>query len=459
MTGLLEGPIVELADLYRKKELSPVEVLGKVFERLEAVEPRLNAFIIVLEKQAIEQAKIAEKRFLKGETAHLLTGIPYSVKDLFYTKNIKTTCGSNVLKDFVPEVTAEVVTRLENAGAVLFGKNNMLEFAYGIVHPDYKQTNNPWDLTKTSGGSSSGSCAAVATGVGSFSLGTDTGGSIRIPASYCGVVGLKPTYGLVSTKGVFPLSWSLDHVGPIARTVRDVAVVLDVIAGHDPNDPHSANHAIEKVNLEIFEKGMKNIKVGILPAGKLKSLFPEVRKVYEQTLKIVESSGWELEEIDIAQWELTENIIMNVLTPEATHVHERWLNRKADYAPLTYQQIEAGTRHKSMEYINGLKMKKRYTQTVSRLFDKVDILLTPTVCFPAPAEDPVIGDTERNEMLYTGPFNISGHPAVTLNRGYTQENLPVGMQLVGKHFSDVSLLQTAYVLEQYQERRRPAILT
>jgi aspartyl-tRNA(Asn)/glutamyl-tRNA(Gln) amidotransferase subunit A len=459
MNDILDRCLIDVAGLYRKREISPVDVLEKVFERHERLEPKLNAFISILREEAFQSAKKAERMFLNGEESNLLTGIPFSVKDLFYTKNIKTTCGSNVLRDFVPSNTATIVEKLQQTGAVMFGKNNMLEFAYGIVHPDYGQTNNPWDLAKTAGGSSGGSAAAIAAGIGYFSLGTDTGGSIRIPASYCGTVGLKPTQGLVSTYGVFPLSWSLDHVGPITRTVKETAILLNIIAGKDTCDPYSAGQDIPFINLNAFEK-IPPKKIGILPASKLTSLHAEVREVYDKTIKLAIALGWEVETIDIENWHLAEEMIMNILLPEAAQIHEKWVNQKDQYAPRTFQQIEMGLEHKSIDYLKGVMAQKEFREIVTKAMSDVDVVLMPTVAFPAPAEDPVIGDTEMNEMTFTGPFNVSGHPAITVNMGFTSTNLPVGIQLVGKHFGEKELLQMAYVLEEQSGvKSRPSIVT
>ncbi|KAA0549871.1 amidase [Bacillus sp. BGMRC 2118] len=423
--------IEQLATLYRRRELSPVEVVKEVLLIQEKIDSRLNSFITVEKESAIQSAKLAEKAFKEGEDCHQLTGIPYSVKDLFYTKDIRTTCGSHLLRDFVPAYTASVVERLQSTGAVLLGKNNMLEFAYGIVHPEFGQTNNPHDVSKTAGGSSGGSAAAVAAGIGCFSLGTDTGGSIRIPASYCGTVGLKPTYGLVSDHGVFPLSWSLDHVGPLTRTVKDAAIVLNVMAG-----------------LEIkLTESLDRKTVGVLPQSKLTSLQPEVRNIYDQTVNLINSMGWEVVEIDIEKWNLAEDILMNILLPEAAYIHERWLNQKELYAPMTYAQLQQGLTVSALDYITGTKAQKEFTAIVTNALAHVDVLLTPTVAFPAPSEDPVIGDNTQNEMTFTGPFNVSGHPALTLNMGYTQDQLPVGMQLIGKHHGEQELLNIAYMLE------------
>lgn len=458
MTKLLDISLMELAELYRQKEVSPVEVVKQTFERQQKLEPNLNAFITLTKKEAIEQAQAIEKQFLNNESLPLLAGVPYSAKDLFCKKGESMTCGSNILKNYKPGYTATTLDKLHQTGAILIGKNNMLEFAYGIVHPDFGQTNNPWDITKTSGGSSSGSAAAVASGIGYFSLGTDTGGSIRIPASYCGTVGMKPTRGLVSTYGVFPLSWSLDHVGPLTRTAIDAAAVLAAIAGYDPKDPHSLKGKLSSFDLSRFRAEQSVKKVGVLPDEKLKGLDPDVEKVYQQTLKRIQSLGWEVIEIEIREWECTEEIIMNILLPQAAQIHQNWFGRKEDYAELTYKQLEMGMQHKTVDYLEGLKDLNLYTKAISNLFDRVDIILTPTVPFPAPTEDPVIGSDELDEMMFTGPFNISGHPAVTLNMGFTAEGLPVGLQLVAPHFQDMELLQAASQLEDIEIRKIPPVI-
>ncbi|WP_186725640.1 amidase [Planomicrobium sp. CPCC 101110] len=457
MASVLDLSLLEAAALYRRKEVSPVEVTKQTYERLQKLEPRLNAFITLMEEAALAKARQAEAAFMQNGQLHLLAGIPYSAKDLFYKKDSLTTCASRILKDFIPDYTASALSKLTKNGAILIGKNNMLEFAYGVVHPDFGQTNNPWDLSKTSGGSSSGSVAAVASGIGYFSLGTDTGGSIRIPASYCGTVGLKPTRGLVSTYGVFPLSWSLDHAGPIARSAKDTAVVLDAIAGYDPKDPHSASGKITAFDLDRFGHSSRK-RVGILPDHKLTMLEPDVQKIYEHTLNLMRALGWELVEFEVRDWDRTEEIVLKVLLPEAAHIHRKWVHRKDDYAEMTHRQIEAGMGQKAVDYLAGLRDLRRYTDAVSTLFKEVDVILTPTVAFPAPAEDPEIGSEEMDEMLFTGPFNISGHPAVSLNMGFTRDGLPVGMQLAGPHFGDMELLQTAYQLEQTQAKILPPIL-
>lgn len=427
---ILAMSFIEVSQLYRSKEVSPVEVIRLVFERYHQVEPSLCAFITMLEKEAFEKARDVEKRLMAGEQLSVLAGIPFSAKDLYDTKGVRTTCGSNVLKDNVPERTAEVVERFTAAGAILIGKNNMLEFAYGIAHPDFKQTNNPWDVTKTAGGSSGGSAAAVMAGVGYFSLGSDTGGSIRIPASYCGVVGLKPTYGKMSLDGFFPLSWSLDHAGPLAKTVREVAMLMNVYEAAD-----------EKVL--SFGK-----KIAILPDSYLGSLTTDVRKVYDETIRLVKELADSVETVEIPNWHESEKDVMNLVLPEAASIHQKWFHRKDDYAPGTYQQLQAGRAHQTLDYLSTVKNQAEWRRHISRLFEEVDFLVMPTVAFLAPEEDPVIGDAELNEMTFTGPFNLSGHPAITLNMGFSEiGRLPVGMQIVGGWNQEGKLLAFAEELE------------
>lgn len=431
MKQLSDLSILQVADLYRRRELSPVELIGSTFERLKEVEPELNSFITTMESEAMEAAKEAEAAFLRNEYKHILYGIPYSVKDLYYTKGIRTTCGSRILRDFIPENTSPLVSRLHNFGAILIGKTNMLEFAYGIVHPDYGQTNNPWDLTKTAGGSSGGCAASVAAGIGLFSLGSDTGGSIRIPASYCGIAGLKPTYGLLSLEGIFPLSPSLDHAGPMARSSEDILVVMDALVPGFLSAKLRNNH--------------KKI-IGILPADKISDVNVSVASIYKEALEQVKKLGWNVQEIELKYFDFTEEVVMNVLLPEAALIHEKWLSRKDEYAPLTYKQIEAGLTHRSLDYLKAKKELMKAREDVDRVLEEVDLLLMPTVPYPAPEEDPAL--EEDNEMKFTGLFNVSGHPAMTIHAGFTKSKLPVGLQLVGRRFGDKEMIEAAIKLEQ-----------
>ncbi|RHW38037.1 amidase [Neobacillus notoginsengisoli] len=425
-----ELSIVELAHQYRTKEISPVEIVDATFQRIKEQDGMLNSFITVLESEALEQAKKAEKTFMENEDVHVLSGIPFSVKDLFDTDGIRTTCGSKILKDYVPSTTAPIIKELEELGAVLIGKTNMLEFAYGIVHPDYDQTNNPWNPAKTSGGSSGGSAASVAAGLGFFSLGSDTGGSIRIPASYCGIAGLKPTYRLLSLKGVFPLSPSLDHIGPMAKTAEDLSVLMNSLTIIRPGT--------------VYDQGKVPV-VGILKEECLKDITDNVKNVYSQTIQLIKRMGWEVKEITLKYFDRTEELIMKVLLPEAALIHEKWLDRSEDYSPLTFSQIEAGLNQNTLTYLRAKKECDLASEDVDNVFKEVDIIFMPTVPYPAPDEDPAL--EVDDEMMFTGLFNITGHPAVSIQAGFSKDGMPIGMQLAGRKYGDSWLLYKASQLE------------
>ncbi|MHB1629507.1 MAG: amidase, partial [Bacilli bacterium] len=318
-------------------------------------------------------------------------------------------------------------------------------------------TQNPWDGGRTSGGSSGGSAASVAAGIGYASIGTDTGGSVRIPASYCGVVGLKPTYGRISTWGVFPLAWSLDHVGLLARSVDDAGEALAALAGYDALDAHSDG------GLPVFCHGSAacgdtrlRMRIGVPEERAFVHVRSDVYTHYERGLATLQSHGFELVKLGWFQETDVEVALMRILLPEAAHIHRRWLDRKDDYAPQTYRQLEEGTRALAADYLHGLDFRAVFRKEVASMFADVDAILTPTVCFAAPQEDPVIGDESENELTFTGPFNVSGHPALTVNAGFTGEGLPVGVQVVGPYGREDVVLAVARVLERTEDcRRRP----
>jgi len=443
MSNLLNHKIEEIIHLYQTKSCSPVEVMEATLLQLERWEPHLNAFISVFADAALQAAKAAEAAYMSGERVAALTGVPVSVKDIVDTAGQRTTCGSRILRNHVASSDATVYKRITQADGIVFGKANLLEFAYGAVHPDYGQTNNPFDLARTSGGSSSGSAASVSAGIGFASVGTDTGGSIRIPASYCGVVGLKPTYEAVDAHGVFPLSWSLDHVGPIARNVSDAAYFFDVMTAVVPG---TASSAVAQLQAPSQVK-----VVGVLPSSFLRYSQPAVKQAYDAAIRQLSALGItcvELSDGELAHWEKAEDILMRILLPEAAQVHRRWWDRAADYAETTYRQIADGRQALAVDYLAALAEQQEYKRTVDTWFATYDVILTPTVDFPAPLEDPVIGDVEMDEMRYTGVSNVSGHPALTLNCGYSDEGLPIGLQLVGRAHADATLFGFARLLEQ-----------
>ena len=449
MDEIFSLSIIELAKFYRLKEISPLEFLKATLERAKEKNAELNAFISFWEEESLGLALKSEQIFLKNESAHILEGIPFSVKDLFYTKDKLTTCGSRILKNFIPDFTAAAVEKLTDAGAILFGKTNMLEFAYGIVHEDFGKCNNPWDITKTSGGSSSGSAASIAANIGCFSLGTDTGGSIRIPSSYCGIVGLKPTYNLISTNGVFPLSKSLDHVGPITRTVEDLKLVFDAMTAKNSCFYHEYPFTCQSDSVSSDSVQFK--RIGILPDSFMNGINIEVKNCYEQSLEVMRNIGFDIIPIQLPNIDNVLEILIKILLPEASYIHMKWLNRSEDYAPLTFLQIQNGLHIPAVDYIKANDEMFTFRNHVNRIFDdyQLSAIVTPTVPFPAPDEDPGIEDGDINEALFTGLFNVSGHPAITVNGGFTMDGLPIGIQFVGQWLGETELLHISQIFETY----------
>lgn len=429
---LLHKTIPEIGALYRSGQLSPVELTQLCLRRIEQLEPILNAFITVTAAKALEQARQAESELHTGHDRGPMHGIPIALKDLIDTAGIRTTCASRILKDYVPDQDAPLVTRLESAGAVLLGKTNLLEFAYGIVHPDYGQTNNPWDPTRTSGGSSGGSTAAVAAGMCFAAVGTDTGGSIRIPASYCGVTGLKPTYGTVNLEGVFPLSWSLDHAGPLARTGRDAALLLSAMSGKK----FDSSLNLEGMRFGVIQRGGPEVE-------------PEVLEVFDVACDALLGAGAEVKEVEIPELEHTDASLLNVLLPEASVVHAHWINNRAeDYSPFTRTQIELGFAIPAVAYVRAQQFRRRLTQQFLLALDKVDALISPTVAWVAPHEDPVVAAEEGSaEGRRSAPHNLTGLPALSVNAGFGAHGLPVGLQIVTKPHTDATTLAIGTAIE------------
>jgi len=440
--------IRELGRLYRSGKVSPVEVVEALLGRIERHEPKLNAWITVLREEALTEARRIERDFQSGWDLGPLHGIPVGLKDNIDTAGIRTTCASRILAENVPSRDATVVKKLREAGAIILGKNNLLEFAYGIVHPDYGQSNNPWDPGRTAGGSSSGGTASVAAGQVYAAIGTDTGGSIRIPASYCSIVGMKPTYGLVSRRGVFPLSWSLDHVGPLARTVEDAAVVLSVIAGRDPAEPTTID------GVDLHPEGLDDVSLQGLRVGVMQhtgdDLRPGVRKRFEEAVELFTKEGAAVSDVTIPTLPYCDQLLMPLIAPEATSIHEPWLRtRPEDYAPMTRTQLELGAMLPAVDFVRAQRVRRRLIAEFQEVFKEVDVLLNPTVAWVAPKEDPAVaGDEGVVEARRTSPHNITGVPAVTVPCGFAEDDLPAGLQIAGPWRADRLVLQVARAYER-----------
>ncbi len=434
---LLFLSIDDLHSMYRAGDVSPVEVLESTLARLEELEPKLNAFITVLSEEANKQAREAEARFSRGELASKLTGIPVSIKDIFDTRGIRTSLGSRIMRDHIPETDAHVYTALKRAGAVIFGKNNMLEFAYGFVHPDYGQCNNPWNTNRTSGGSSSGSASSVAAGIGYASIGTDTAGSIRIPASFCGIVGLKPTREKISRQGCFPVSHTLDHVGPLTRTVGDNAAVLGAIinAGAD---------------LAPRADSLAGTRVGVIENLMGDPIDPEVRSLVEAAIDDLRSLEAEIIDVRIPELEEASEVALPIILAEASYHHKQWYPERADdYAPGTRANLEAGCKVSGVEYVEALQKRRHLTETVNETLKNVDVLVCPTVAYTATKTDPDFEGGAEEYILRSVPFAVSGHPALTIPVGNTSsQNLPAGLELISTHHAENVLYRIAAAYER-----------
>ncbi len=454
--------ILELAHLLRTKALSPVELTRDCVERIEKLNPSLNAFITVTADLALAQAAEAETEILRGQWRGPLHGIPIGLKDLIDTAGIRTTAASAVFKDRIPDQDADVVCRLKAAGAVLLGKQNLHEFAYGgsSVISYFGKVHNPWNIEHIAGGSSGGSAAAVAAELGYGAIGTDTAGSIREPAAQCGIVGLKPTYARVSARGVIPLSPSLDHVGPIARTVGDAAAILQVIA--DPaaqNNTGTAEHVPDYV--ANLRPDPKELHVGVPRSYFFDDLDPEIATAVETALSVIKSLVTEVREIT-----LSVDAGRELQGYEAYLYHAEFLGDRSDlYQPETLRRILAGRSTEWSGYTRAVLKLRENRRQISSVFQKVDLLVTPAVPIPAPT----IAELEQHPELLrprelvllrnTHPFNLWGLPAISVPCGFTRSGLPIGLQISGPHWREALVLRLAHAYEQATtwHQRRPGI--
>ena len=442
----------DLLDWLERREVSSVEATRGCLERIDALDEELNAFITILADAALAEAERADERRARGEMAPLL-GAPVALKDLFATAGIRTTGGSRLLRDNVPDTDATVTRRLREAGAVLLGKTNMMELAYGYPHPDYGETRNPWDAMRTARGSSGGSAAAVPAGMASAALGSDTGGSIRSPAAYCGVVGLKPTYGAISRSGVIPLAWSLDHAGPLTRAVRDSAILFDVLAGHDPADPASARLA-HRPAVPRLDTPAGGARVGVVEELYQRHVQPEVRRVTMAATERLRDAGFELVPVTLAHAHLTTAAIMPIVQAEATSYHWHDLTRRpGDFSDALRENLRLGALVLAKDYLDAQRVRRVIAGEVTAALAGVDALIFPTQPIVAPpigAYD-VAEEGEEDvldvEIGHTGLANLSGHPAISLPCGLTADGLPVGLQLTGRAFDEATLLRIAHQTE------------
>jgi len=442
--------IVETGEWLRKREVSPVELTKYCLAQIEKLNPILNAFITVTAESALTQARAAEAEILRGNWRGPLHGIPLALKDLIDTAGVRTTAASALFKDRIPEEDAKVVRRLKDAGAVLLGKQNLHEFAYGgssmISH--YDEVHNPWDPARIAGGSSGGSAASVSAGLCYGAIGTDTAGSVREPAALCGIVGLKPTYGRVSVQGVMPLSMSLDHVGPIARTILDAAVMLQAIAGNDAKGANSDDVPVGDY-LAIREQA-RPVRIGVPRKFFYEDLEAEVASAVEDALGVLRSLGNDLFEIEIDV--PTDRTLQ---AAESYAYHCEFVSKSPElYQPETLRRIRTGEGISAERREQAARELKQVRSEIYKVFEDVDLLVTPTTPILAPAiddlkRDPdVLRPCELVLLRNTRPANVWGLPAISIPCGFTRAGLPVGLQIIGPHWREDRVLQLAYAYEQ-----------
>jgi aspartyl-tRNA(Asn)/glutamyl-tRNA(Gln) amidotransferase subunit A len=446
MENNCELTITHMAPLIRQKKISPVEVTRFLLDRISRLQPVINAYLTVTADLALAQARKAEKEISKGNYRGVLHGIPISLKDLFHTRGIRTTAGSKILKDFVPEENAEAVDHLLDSGCILLGKTNLHEFAYGAtsVNPHFGAVHNPWNPSRISGGSSGGSAASVSSAQAIASLGTDTGGSIRIPSAACGCVGLKPTFGRVSLQGVIPLSCSLDHAGPLGRCVSDVALVYEYISG-----------AGQSLRAGKIGRGAKGFIVGVPRQYFFDRIQADVRRTVLSAISVFESLGAVIREIDLDGMEETARLASEITAAEALAYHDKWLKRRShEYGEDVKSRLQMSRSLTALQYMQAQEERRAYTDRLARALDSVSVLACPTLPVVAPKltqNEVVIGRTRRDVRVallsLTRPANLSGLPAISVPCGFSSDGLPVGLQLIGRRFDEATLLRAAYVYE------------
>ncbi|MFE7781477.1 amidase [Streptomyces nigrescens] len=447
----------EAADAVANGELSPVELTRSVLERIEAVEERLGSYVAVTGEAARRSAALGEREIAAGRYRGPLHGIPFGLKDLIDVAGLPTTASSRVREGHVAQADSAVTRSLFDAGAVLLGKTHTHEFAYGLTTP---QTHNAWDQGRVAGGSSGGSAVAVAAGAATFALGTDTGGSIRVPAALNGVVGLKPTYGLIPRDGVTSLSWSLDHVGPLTRTVRDAALVLSALAGQDAENPAGLgaarpDHPLPRER-DLKGRDLKGLRIGVPANYYFDRIGPEVETAVRRAIAQMSDLGADLVEVEIPMARYIQAIQWGLMVPEATAYHERALRSVPErYGPDVRVLLEAGELLSAGDYLRAQRARTLMRREWGRLFEQVDVIAAPTVPMTAAeaGQDTVEwpdGTTESVSDAYVrlcAPANITGVPALTLPVGRDHAGLPIGMQLMGPPMGEALVLRAGHAYE------------
>jgi aspartyl-tRNA(Asn)/glutamyl-tRNA(Gln) amidotransferase subunit A len=465
--------INEAANDLRSGLVTPTELLAETLERIDTLDSDIQAFVTVMREQAYEDAEKAENEQRTGLFRSPLHGIPVGVKDIIAVKDVRMTAGSKVLADYVAHEDATVVEQLRRAGAVIIGKTNTHEFAYGTYTPP---TRNPWDLSRIPGGSSGGSAAALAAGMCLGAVGSDTGGSIRIPSACCGITGLKPTYGRVSTYGVIPLSWSLDHVGPMGRNAEDCAILFDAIARYDPRDPNSVSGPPGKASASLIggpegrgPLSLQGIKLGVPSESFVAPLDPEVRAAWHAALLVLKEEGVEV--VDVELQRPTMAVYRTIQMPEASlaHMEKGWLtNHLEAYSEKTRSRLLQGQTILAVDYLRAQQQRRTFSSNLRAIMQGVNALVLPAIPMPAiPIEqadkdiniDGVTENATTALIRLMMPFNLAGLPAMSLPCGFTTGGLPIGLQIAGKPFEEAMILRIAHAYQQLTDWHRREINT
>jgi aspartyl-tRNA(Asn)/glutamyl-tRNA(Gln) amidotransferase subunit A len=464
---LTQLSITKASDLLHRRSISSVELTDATLQRIEVTDPVVHAYVMVLSERARRSAYQADREFARGYWRGPLHGIPVAVKDICYMRELPTEAGSRVLTGFVPDYDATVVRRLEEAGAIIVGKTVTHEFAYGVNTPS---TRTPWNLECYPGGSSAGSAVAVTVGSAFAAIGTDTGGSIRNPAAINGIVGLKPTYGRVSRAGVVPLGTSLDHVGPLTRTVEDCALVLQAISGHDPADASSVDEPVPHFTSDL-ETGVQDLVIGVERAHFFyDGVTEDTRRAVEAVLQTLQALGATIVDVDLPELAWSPEVLMTILAAEASTFHRRWLReRPEDYDPTTRRALELGEFIPATHYLLAQRARALLRHRMANLFSahRLDALLSPTLPMPTvplqdrfaerpdfPGESPAV-----SSVHHTFSANLTGQPALSVPCGFSSTHLPIGFQLLGRPFGEVTLFRVAraYEREHVWSTMRPEV--
>lgn len=424
----------EMITQIKRRKLSPVELIESILQRIDSLEPSLKAWVTIDRKGVLEEARRQQDEIARKTLRGPLHGVPIGIKDIYYTAGMKTTGGSKIFEDFIPNYDATAVERLKKAGAIILGKTATTEFALSDPAP----TRNPWNLEHTPGGSSSGSAAAVAACMCPAALGSQTGGSTLRPAAYCGIVGLKPTYGRISRHGIFPLSWSLDHVGTLTRSVEDAAILLKVLAGSDPQDPTATQKPVADYARSL--KSSKPPRIGIVRAFYREKSAEQVWRHTEETLSKLEKVGARAEEVKMpASFAAVQDAHRIIMRAEAAAFHEKLFEQNRDkYRPKIREAVETGLLIPSVDYLRAQKIRRQFRREMDEIIQGFDCLLTPATATPAPQ-----GLSSTGDPAFQVPWSFSGLPAIGLPSGLSNEGLPLGIQLVGGAFAEEKLFAVA----------------